>query len=79
MSAARAELLVERLAQRELDALLVTDHVNVPYLSGFTGTNGLCVVSPEERLFMTDFRYVERAKAEVPDFERVRGKQDLLG
>ena len=28
---------------------------------------------------MTDFRYVERAKAEVPDFERVRGKQDLLG
>ncbi len=79
MSGARADRLVERLAQRELDALLVTDLVNVRYLSGFTGTNALCVVSPQERLFLTDFRYVERAKAEVPDFERVRGKQDLLG
>ncbi|HEX6459772.1 MAG TPA: Xaa-Pro peptidase family protein [Thermoleophilaceae bacterium] len=79
MSAARADRLVERLRDRELDWLLVTDLVNVRYLSGFTGTNGVCVVGPEGRFFLTDFRYVERAKAEVPDFERVRGKQDLLG
>jgi Xaa-Pro aminopeptidase len=78
MSAARADRLVELLAQRELDSLLVTDLVNVRYLSGFTGTNGLCVVGPDQRLFLTDFRYVERAKIEVPDFERVRGKQDLF-
>jgi Xaa-Pro aminopeptidase len=78
VSAARADRLVERLAERELDALLVTNMMNVRYLSGFTGTNGLCVVSPQERFFLTDFRYVERAKHEVPDFERLRGKQDLL-
>jgi Xaa-Pro aminopeptidase len=78
VSAARADKLVERLRERELDQLLVTDLVNVRYLSGFTGTNGLCVVGPDERLFLTDFRYVERAQAEVPDFERARGKQDLL-
>jgi Xaa-Pro aminopeptidase len=78
MSAARADRLVEKLRERELDSLLVTDLVNVRYLSGFTGTNGICVVGPELRLFLTDFRYVERAQAEVPDFERVRGKQDLL-
>jgi Xaa-Pro aminopeptidase len=79
VNGARADRLVERLRERELDALLVTDLVNVRYLSGFTGTNGLCVVTPEERIFITDFRYVERAAGEVPDFERVRGKQDLLG
>ena len=79
MSAARADRLVEKLRERELDSLLVTDLVNVRYLSGFTGTNGVCVVGPELRLFITDFRYVERAQAEVPDFERARGKQDLLG
>jgi Xaa-Pro aminopeptidase len=78
MSAARADRLVERLAERELDALLVTNLVNVRYLSGFTGTNAICVVTPNDRLFLTDFRYVERAKHEVPDFERLRGKQDLL-
>jgi Xaa-Pro aminopeptidase len=79
VSAARADKLVQRLRERELDQLLVTDLVNVRYLSGFTGTNGLCVVGPEDRLFLTDFRYVERAQTEVPDFERARGKQDLLG
>ena len=79
MNGARADRLAERIAERELDSLLVTNLVNVRYLSGFTGTNGLCVVGAQERLFLTDFRYVERAKIEVPDFERVRGKQDLLG
>ena len=78
MSAARADRLVERLRERELDQLLITDLVNVRYLTGFTGTNGLSVVGHDERVFLTDFRYVERAQAEVPDFERVRGKQDLL-
>jgi Xaa-Pro aminopeptidase len=79
MSATRVERLVQRLRERELDSLLVTNLVNVRYLSGFTGTNAVCVIGPEERLFFTDFRYVERAKREVPDFESVRGKQDLLG
>jgi Xaa-Pro aminopeptidase len=79
VSAARADRLVERLGERELDALLVTNLVNVRYLSGFTGTNGLCVIGPGQRLFLTDFRYVERAQREVPDFDRLRGKQDLLG
>jgi Xaa-Pro aminopeptidase len=79
VSAARADRLVERLRERELDALLVTNLMNVRYLSGFTGTNAVCVVGPDERTFITDFRYVERAQSEVPDFDRLRGKQDLLG
>jgi Xaa-Pro aminopeptidase len=78
VSAARADRLVERLRERELDSLLVTNLVNVRYLSGFTGTNAICVVGPDQRTFITDFRYVERAQSEVPDFDRVRGKQDLL-
>jgi Xaa-Pro aminopeptidase len=67
------------LAERGLDALIVTDLVNVRYLSGFTGTNGLCILGGPLRLFLTDFRYVERAEREVEGFDRVRGKQDLLG
>jgi Xaa-Pro aminopeptidase len=76
--ATRAERVADRLAERELDALLVTNLINVRYLTGFTGTNGLALISPDERLFVTDFRYVEQAAEQVPDFERVRGKLDLL-
>lgn len=75
----RADRLVALLEERSLACLLVTNLVNVRYLTGFTGTNGACLVSPEERLFFTDFRYVERARAEVRDFERVEGGRELLG
>lgn len=44
-----------------LDSLLVTNLVNVEYLTGFTGTNGACLVTPERRVFLTDFRYAERS------------------
>jgi Xaa-Pro aminopeptidase len=74
----RAARAVELARSRELDMLLVTNLVNVRYLSGFTGTNGVCLLGPDRRIFITDFRYVERARTEVPDYEQVRGKRDLL-
>jgi len=80
VSAARAERLAGVLAKRELDAMLVTDLVNVRYLTGFTGTNAVCVIGGQERLFFTDFRYVEQAERQVFEgFERMQGSQDLLG
>jgi Xaa-Pro aminopeptidase len=75
----RAERLVELLDERSLDRLLVTDLVNVRYLTGFTGTNGACLVARDERLFFTDFRYAERARAEVREFERLEVGRELLG
>jgi Xaa-Pro aminopeptidase len=76
---ARADKLEERLAERELDALVVTNLVNVRYLTGYTGSNGIAVVGPGLRLFFTDFRYLTRAAEEVPDFDRIRARRDLLG
>jgi Xaa-Pro aminopeptidase len=78
-TARRADRLVPLLEEHELDCLLVTNLVNVRYLTGFTGTNGACIVSPDERLFLTDFRYVEQAKEQVPDFDRIQAGRDLLG
>jgi len=75
---ARADRLAGLLEERGLDCLLVTDLVNVRYLTGFTGTNGACIVGPEERLFLTDFRYVSRAEDEVRGFDRVRAGRDML-
>jgi Xaa-Pro aminopeptidase len=76
---ARAERLGELLAERELDCMLVSHLLNVRYLTGFTGTNGACVLGREQRAFVTDFRYVEQAESQVHGFELVKGERDLLG
>jgi Xaa-Pro aminopeptidase len=79
VSEARAERVHARLREDELDALIVTNLVNIRWLTGFTGTNGIAVVGADgARTFFTDFRYVERAEAEVDGFDRRRGGRELL-
>jgi Xaa-Pro aminopeptidase len=75
---ARAERLASLVAERELESVLVTDLVNVRYLTGFGGTNGACVCGPGARTFLTDFRYTERAEAEVEGWEIVTVRDDWL-
>jgi Xaa-Pro aminopeptidase len=76
---ARAERLAELVADAGADVLVVSNLVNVRYLTGYTGTNGLALVGPRTRTFITDFRYVEQATEEVhPSFERRRASQDLI-
>jgi Xaa-Pro aminopeptidase len=74
----RGDRLEQLLAERELDRMLVTDLVNVRYLTGFTGTNGACVCGPGIRLFLTDFRYTERAATEVEGWEPITVAGDWL-
>jgi Xaa-Pro aminopeptidase len=75
----RGERLAELVAERELDLFLVTDLVNVRYLTGFGGTNGACICGAETRLLLTDFRYTERAEREVEGWEVVTVTDDWLG
>jgi Xaa-Pro aminopeptidase len=75
----RADRLAELVAEREFDQLFVSDLVNVRYLTGFTGTNGACLVGTEERIFFTDFRYTERAEREVgEEWERPEAERELV-
>jgi Xaa-Pro aminopeptidase len=74
----RGDRLEAALAERGLDRMLVTDLTNVRYLTGFTGTNGAVVCGPGVRVFLTDFRYTERAAAEVPEWETVTVTGDWL-
>ena len=75
----RGDRLAAALGERELDLMLVTELVNVRYLTGFGGTNGACVCGPDTRLFLTDFRYTERAAAEVEGWETITVGDDWLG
>ena len=73
----RADRVAARLAGQGIDLLLVTGLVNVRYLTGYTGSNGLAIVGSGTRRFLTDFRYVEQAKAQVREFDRETVPRDL--
>jgi Xaa-Pro aminopeptidase len=69
-TAARRAALRALLRADDLDGLLVTDLVNVRYLTGFTGSNGALLLSAADDAhsrFGTDGRYVTQAAAEVAD------------
>jgi Xaa-Pro aminopeptidase len=74
----RTDRLAAAVGEQGLDALLITNLPNVRWATGFTGTNGIGIVGPEVRVFVTDFRYVEQAAEQVPDYERVRAGRDLF-
>ncbi len=50
---------------RGIESLLVTDLLNIRYLTGFTGGAGFLVVGTEGMTFVTDGRYGERAHADL--------------
>jgi Xaa-Pro aminopeptidase len=74
----RGDRLETALGEKGLDRMLVTDLTNVRYLTGFTGTNGAAICGPGIRVFLTDFRYTERAAAEVSEWECVTLTGDWL-
>lgn len=65
------------IAEKGLDALLLSQPENLRYLSGFTGSSGWLLISGQNAILATDFRYVEQAKGESPDFEIIQTKQEL--
>lgn len=71
MSVERADRLAKLVSEQGLERLLVTNLVNVRYLTGFSGTNGACICGPRDRAFLTDFRYIERAASEIGGWELV--------
>lgn len=68
----RQDGLRRRLATQGLDALLVSYPANIRYLSGFTGSAGLLLVSAERTTLITDFRYASQAP------EETRGAADVV-
>jgi Xaa-Pro aminopeptidase len=75
----RADRLTARLEELGVDRLIVSDLVNIRYLTGFTGSSAVVVLGGEQRLFITDSRYVTQAREQVEaSFERCPPVPDLL-
>ena len=69
------------LPEQDLDAILISQPENRRYLSGFTGSAGWLIISAEQAVLVTDFRYFEQVGRQAPAFELAKIKtkfSDLL-
>jgi Xaa-Pro aminopeptidase len=73
----RLQKLRQKIIEHELDAILISQPENLRYLSGFTGSAGALLISQDSVILATDFRYIEQAKEQSPDFEIIQVKGDI--
>ncbi len=64
----RVQRLRTALGERELDGALISNTQNRRYLSGFTGSAGYLLITADDAIIATDFRYYEQSAAQAPDF-----------
>jgi Xaa-Pro aminopeptidase len=53
------------LEQKKCDAFITSYMPHLRYLTGYSGSNGLCIVTHTKVFFLTDFRYKEQIRNEI--------------
>ncbi|WP_456278322.1 M24 family metallopeptidase [Bacillus sp. AK128] len=74
----KIEKLRNHFQEHDVDGVLITSEFNRRYMTNFTGTAGVAVISREKAVFITDFRYVEQAASQVEGFEVVQHKAAII-
>lgn len=73
----RLQKLRQELAEKDIDAVLISQPENRYYLSGFDGSSGYLLVTAQDAILATDFRYIEQATTQSPDYEVFRITNDI--
>jgi Xaa-Pro aminopeptidase len=74
----RLQLFRENLRKAPVDGMIITHPENRRYLSGFTGSAGILLISAEHARLAVDFRYWEQAASEAGNFTVVQSGKDLF-
>ena len=76
----RVQKLRERLTKDDLDAIFISNGENRRYVSGFVSSAGYLLVTQNDAVVCTDFRYTEQAAQQAPGWriDRIGGKSDWL-
>ncbi|MBM4146009.1 MAG: aminopeptidase P family protein [Nitrospira sp.] len=61
----RLKNIRQAITKTKVDAFLITDMINIHYLTGFTGSYGCAFITAKDHFFITDFRYREQSENEV--------------
>jgi Xaa-Pro aminopeptidase len=67
--ALRRQKLTSTLDQEGLDALLISNPVNVTYLTGFSGESSYLLMTRDRAILVSDFRFAEQIAEECPGLE----------
>lgn len=73
----RLERIRLKMQVEKLNAFIVASPENRRYMSGFTGTSAMLVITLEKAYLLTDFRYIQQATAQAPDFQVVKTGSDI--
>jgi len=73
-SISRLTKLREKLAEKEIEGILISNPENRYYMSGFDGTAGYLLITGDSAILATDFRYTERATSQAPDYDMFQVK-----
>ncbi|MDV6377843.1 Xaa-Pro peptidase family protein [Sporosarcina sp. GW1-11] len=68
----KIEKLRKLLEEQQLDALLITNPYNRRYMTDFTGSAGTAIISKNDAVFITDFRYMEQANDQLTGYRIVQ-------
>ncbi|MDF0727328.1 Xaa-Pro peptidase family protein [Cytobacillus sp. S13-E01] len=74
----KLEKIRESFKDYGIDGLLITNSYNRRYMTEFTGTAGVAIISETKAVFITDFRYVEQANKQIKNFEIVQHKGPII-
>jgi len=73
----RIKKLRRLLAKKNLDGLVISNLNNIRYLCGYTGSNGMMLITPKSAWFYTDFRYQEAIRTQVKGCHKQIRNNDL--
>lgn len=74
----RLEKLRVQIRKHKLDGVFITRRENYMYFSGFTGTSAFLVITENDAVLITDFRYTQQAGNQAPSFEVIEYKGSLV-
>ncbi|MDN3515224.1 MAG: aminopeptidase P family protein [Candidatus Brocadia sp.] len=70
--------LKEKLKEEKVDGFLITNEVNIRYVTNFTGSESILLITPDNDYLFTDFRYIEQAQQDIPWIKIVEKKSSLI-
>jgi Xaa-Pro aminopeptidase len=74
----RLQKLRQRLVEKELDAIFISQPENRYYLSGFDGSAGFLMITAQDAILATDFRYIEQVKRQSPEYKLFQITSDMV-